>query len=103
MALTGFLQHGVPYLAKKGVEMGRYYTSEAMRNPKLQRRVIDYSIKKATPILQKVGTEALNQLSTKVRPNIHYKTDRPDLDKTGSGIPIPFPFVDFGKAWSVTI
>ena len=73
MALAGFLQHGVPYLANKGVEMGRYYTSQAMRDPKIQKRVIDYSLKKATPILQKVGTEALNQLSTKVRPNIRYK------------------------------
>ena len=81
--------------------MGRYYTSEAIRNPKPQRRVIDYSIKKATPILQKVGIEALNQLSTKVHPNIHYKTDRPDLDKTGSGLPIPFPFIDVSKAWNV--
>ena len=66
--------------------MGRYYASEVMRNPKLQQRAIDYSIKKASPILQKVGTEALNQLSTKVRRNIRYKTDRPDLDKIGGNI-----------------
>ena len=30
-----FLQHGVPWLGKKAVEMGRYYGSEALRNPKI--------------------------------------------------------------------
>lgn len=29
---------------------------------------------------QKVGSEALDQLSTKIRPNKRYKTDRKDLD-----------------------
>ena len=92
-AMDLFLEQGVPYLAKKGVEMGRYYTSEAMRNPELQRKAIDWAVEKGKPVLLKVGSEALNQLSTKVRPNIHYKTDRPDLD--GRGLPVPFPFVDF--------
>ena len=37
---------------------------------------------KATPqaIIHKVGSEALNQLSSNVRPDYKYKTDRPDLD-----------------------
>ena len=98
-AMDLFLHHGVPYLAKKGVEMGRYYASEAMRNPQLQKKAINYGVRKATPVLQKVGSELLDQLSTKVRPNIRYKTDRPDLD--GRGIPVPFPFVDFKKLGDV--
>ena len=50
--------------------MGRYYGSEALRKPKLQQKMINY----------KVGSEALNQLSTKIRPKKKYKTNRKDLD-----------------------
>ena len=46
-----------------------------MRDPKLQEKAIDYAIKKATPVIQKVGFETINQLSTKVGPNYKYKTD----------------------------
>jgi len=52
-----------------------------MRDPKLQqKKTIDWGIKKATPVIQKVGSEAVNQLSTKVRLNYKYKTDKMDLD-----------------------
>ena len=51
-----------------------------MRNPKLQKKAIDFALEKATPFIQKSESEALDQLSTKVRPNIRYKTDRKDLD-----------------------
>jgi len=67
-------------LAEKGAEAGRYYASEFMRDPKLQKTAINYAIKKAPPVNQKVGSEAINQLSTKVRPNYRYKTDRVDLN-----------------------
>ena len=30
------VHHGIPWLGKKAVEMGRYYGSEAMRDSKLQ-------------------------------------------------------------------
>ena len=30
-----FVHHGLPWMGKKAVEMGRYYGSEALRNPKL--------------------------------------------------------------------
>ena len=93
-----FLEHGVPYLAKKGLEIGRYYASEAMRSPKLQWKAIDWAAKKGKLVLRKVGSEALNQISTKVRPNIQYKTDRSDLDVRG--LPI-CPFEDFKKLWSI--
>lgn len=66
-----------------------------MRNPELQRKVINYGVQKATPVIQKVGKEMLNQLSTKVRPNQRYITDRPDLD--GSG----FPIDEFNVMWDV--
>ena len=75
-----FLTKGVPYLGKKAVEMGRYYGSELMRDPKLQKKAIDYALNKANPLLHKVGSEALDQLSTKIRPKKKYTTNRKDLD-----------------------
>ena len=78
------IHHGIPWLGKKAVEMVRYYTSEAMRNPKLQKKAIDYTLDKLNPIIQNVGSKSFDQLSTKIRPNKKYKTDRKDLD--GSGI-----------------
>jgi len=54
-----FISKGIPYLAKKGTEAGRYYVSEFMRDPKLQKKAIDWGIKKATPVIQKVGSEAI--------------------------------------------
>ena len=60
--------------------MGRYYSSEALRNPKLQEKAIDYALDKLNPMIQNVGSQALDQLSTKIRPKKKYKTDRKDLD-----------------------
>ena len=79
LASTGadmLIQHALPWLGKKAVEMGRYYGSEALRNPKLQKKAIDYAISKATPFVQKTGSEMFDKLSTKVRPKRRYKTDR---------------------------
>ena len=78
------IHHGIPWLGKKAVEMSRYYTSQALRNPKLQKKAIDYALDKLNPMIQNVGSQALDQLSNKIRPNRKYKTDRKDLD--GSGI-----------------
>ena len=74
------IHHGIPWLGKKAFEMGRYYGSEALRNPKLQKKAIDYALDKLNPMIQNVGSQALDQLSTKIRPNKKYKTDRKDLD-----------------------
>ena len=60
--------------------MGRYYGSEALRNKKLQKKAIDYALDKLNPMIQNVGSQALNQLSTKIRPKKNYKTNRKDLD-----------------------
>ena len=67
--------------------MGRYGASELMRNKKLQKKAVNYGINKLTPFIQdSVGT-AMDELSTKVRPNKKYKTDRKDLDgRSGSGV-----------------
>ena len=67
-------------MGKKAVEMGRYYGSEALRNPKLQKKAIDYALDKLNPMIQNVGSQALDQLSTKIRPKKNYKTNRKDLD-----------------------
>ena len=79
-ALDAFVHHGLPWIGKKAVEMGRYYGSEALRNPKLQKKAIDYALDKLNPMIQNVGSQALDQLSTKIRPKKNYKTNRKDLD-----------------------
>ena len=63
-----FLQHGIPWLGKKAVEMGRYYGSEALRNPKMQKKVVDAALDHLRPMLQNVGAQAMDDLSTKIRP-----------------------------------
>ena len=68
-------------MAKRSVEMGRYGTSELMRNKNLQKKAVNYGINKLTPFIQ--DSAALDQLSTKVIPNKKYKTDRPELDGRG--------------------
>ena len=78
-----FISKGIPYLAKRGFEAGRYYASEAMRDPSLQKKAINYGMKKARPAIDKIGHELLDQLSTKIRPKGRYKTNRPDLDGAG--------------------
>ena len=66
--------------------MGRYYGSEALRNKKLQKKALDYALDKLNPIIQNVGSQALDQLSTKIRPKKKYKTNRKDLDGGGFDI-----------------
>lgn len=63
--------------------MARYYGSEALRNPALQKKAIDYALDKLNPAIHNVGSPALNQLSTKIRPKKKYKTNRKDLDGSG--------------------
>ena len=48
--------------------MGRYYGSEALRNPKIQKKAVDLALEHLKPMLQNVGKEGLNELSTKIRP-----------------------------------
>ena len=43
---------GIPFLAKKGFEAGRYYASEATRDPKLQKKAINYTLNKARPVIE---------------------------------------------------
>ena len=74
-------------MGRKAVEMGRYGANEALRNKKLQRKVVNYGINKLTPFTQDSVRSAMEQLSTKVRPKKKYKTDRKDLDgRSGKGI-----------------
>ena len=40
-----FVEHALPYMAKKSVEMARYYGSEALRNKNLQKKAINYGLK----------------------------------------------------------
>ena len=86
IAADALYHHGIPWLAKKTVEMGRYGASELLRNKNLQKKAVDYGMKKLTPFIADTAGKALDQLSTNVRPNKKYKTDRPDLD--GKGVDI---------------
>ena len=47
----------------------------------MQKKVTNYGQKKLTPAIQNVGSQALDQLSAKIRPNKKHKTDRKDLDR----------------------
>ena len=42
-----------------------------------------YALDQLNPMIQNVGSQALNQLSTKIRPKKKYKTNRKDLDGAG--------------------
>ena len=82
-ALDMFVHHGLPWMGKKAVEimMGRYYGSEALRDPKLQKKAIYYALDQLNPMIQHVGSQALDSLSTKIPPKRNYKTNRKDLDE----------------------
>ena len=84
IAADALYHHGIPWLAKKTIEMGRYGASEIMRDKNLQKKAVDYGTKKLTPFVVDTAGKAIDQLSSKVRPDKKYKTDRKDLD--GSGI-----------------
>ena len=94
-AADPFLTKSIPYLGKKAVDMGRYYTSEMLRGPKLHQKAIEYALDKLNPAIYNVGTHALNQFSTKTRPKKKYKTNRKDLD--GSGLDIEKQLVKLGE------
>lgn len=63
--------------------MGSYHASEALRNYKLEKIAVNYGVRKAHSAVQKISSEHLNQLLTKIRPNIKYETDHPDLGGCG--------------------
>ena len=46
IAADALYHHGIPWLAKKTIEMGRYGASELLRDKKLQKKAVDYEIKK---------------------------------------------------------
>ena len=75
-----FVHHGLSWMGRKAVEMRRYCRSEALRNPTLQKKATDYALDKLNPMIQNVGSQAVDQLSTKIRPKKNYKTNRKDLD-----------------------
>ena len=80
--MTGVM-HAIPWLGKKTVEMGRFGASELLRNKKAQKKALDFALDKMKPFLAKTSSDMLDQLSTKIRPNKKYTTDRADLDGAG--------------------
>ena len=69
IAADALYHHGIPWLAKKTVEMGLYGASELLRNKNLQKKAVDYSMEKLSPFVVDTVGSAMDQLSTKVRPN----------------------------------
>lgn len=47
-AADAFVHHGIPWMAKKTVEIGRYGATELMRNENLQKKAVNYGINKLT-------------------------------------------------------
>ena len=45
IAADALYHHGLPWLAKNTVEMGRYVASELLRDKKLQKKAADYGMK----------------------------------------------------------
>ena len=41
IAADALYHHGIPWLAKKTIEMGRYGASELLRDKKLQKKAVD--------------------------------------------------------------
>ena len=78
-----FEHHRLPWMGKKAFDVGRYYGSEALRDKKTTLKAIDFSLGKSNPMIQNVGSQALDSLSTKIRPKKNYKTNRKDLDGAG--------------------
>ena len=61
IAADALYHHGIPWLAKKTVEMGRYGASELTRNKNLQKKAVDYGMKKLSPfIVDTVGSAMIN-------------------------------------------
>ena len=81
-------------MVKKSGEMARYYGSEALRNKKLQDKVGDYVVEKGTKYAKKAFSAEMDELSTKIRPDKPYKTNRKDL-----GGPIPETYKKNGKVY----
>lgn len=46
-AVDFLIRKGLPYMAKKSVEMARYYGSEALRNKNLQKKAINLRTEEA--------------------------------------------------------
>ena len=69
VAADALYHHGIPWLGKKTFEMGRYGASELMRNKDLQKKAVNYGLKKLSPFVVDTVGSAMDELSTKVRPN----------------------------------
>ena len=67
IAADALYHHGIPWLAKKTVEMGRYGAFELLRNKNLQKKAVDYGMKKLSPFIADTAGKAMDQLSTKVK------------------------------------
>ena len=68
-----FISKGIPYLAKQGFEAGRYYASEAMRNPALQKKAINYGIRKLGLRLTRSGASCLTSFPQKLGQKLDIK------------------------------
>ena len=73
--ITGFLGWVKRQLKWEDITGQKHYVIK-----KLQKKAIDYALDKLNPVIHNVGSQALNQLSTKIRPKKNYKTNRKYLD-----------------------
>ena len=89
-AADAFVEHALPWMGHKAVEMGRYGASELMRNKKTTKKAVKYGIDKLTPFIQDSFCTAMDQLSTKVRPKKKYppaaQLNRKVITAIGGGV-----------------
>ena len=70
--LEMFIQHGIPFMGKKLLEAGKYYASEALREPIYQKKAATLakkiSQKGVNYAIDALSKDLLNTVSTKIRP-----------------------------------
>ena len=66
MTLSDLGSH-LAFVPKKLFQMGRFATSEMMRNPKLQKKAVTFALDKSKPYLKKTASKMFDDLSTVIR------------------------------------
>ena len=69
------------------------------RTEEPKKKAIDYALDKLIPVIQNVGSQALDQFSTKIRPNKKYKTSLQDKIAYFVSMPLAGPAPTFTTAF----
>ena len=75
-----------PGLVKKLLKWEDIMGQKLCEIQKYKKKALDFALDQLSPMIHNVGSQALDELSTKIRPKKNYKTNRKDLD--GGGVDI---------------